>query len=1055
VRADTARRPVLVVPGIAGSFIADPQKFLVWATDRGIDPTLLKIDPLVKTYDDTIQTLVNQGYVEGKDLFAAPYDWRLDPGPLPFLSAPDGHISGLTAASITDSNYQYGVDYLGYFLKQANEAWEKRFHTPLDSVDIICHSTGGLVSRTYIQSDAYGGTYNDPIYGNIPLPKVNNIVMAGVPNKGAVGPFNPLLDNWSSDPANALFLSKLLYAGFKEVERGGTIKGPFYNINSSLIMGKDFKPDLQKFVQLYCPCLQDLLGTFPLVDLGGLLQKVEDVPALKFLTNTLVNDLNGGADGNAFADKVNGVFIAYGMGQPTPSSVLQRTGPAADDERFGSLEKFQAIFSMADIAGGHNAAPGEVWYEDKITLDYGDGTVPLQSSELQFAKDKRFVVQGFDTTHTGLMSFADTEKFFLKSLGIPITGPISTTIAAPDKAVLGSTAISAYLDPVDAFLVDSQGRKTGYSAATGAMTQIPGSIYLGGATGLAFIFGSTPGPITLQLTGQGKPYFVQVEDSQGKLLGGTIQSGTLASGAKLNVVITPSSGGGGGSPLPPVANPDTVSVVKNTATPITELANDTDPNAGGALDLTSVKIVTAPTHGKTAINTTTGVITYTPTTGFTGADSFTYTVKDKAGLTSTAAKVSITVTAVLPPVANADTVSVTKNIATAINELTNDTDPNTGGAIDPTTVKIVTAPGHGKAVINATIGIITYTPTTGFTGPDSFTYTVKDKAGLVSNTAKVSITVAAVLPPVANADTVSVTKNIATAINELTNDTDPNTGGAIDPTTVKIVTAVAHGKTVINATTGVITYTPTTGFTGTDSFTYTVKNKAGLVSNTAKVSVIVAAPVAPTAIADTVTVAKNVATAIKVLANDTDPNTGGALDLTSVKIVTAPTHGKTAVNTTTGVVTYTPTTGYTGADSFTYTVKNKAGLTSAAAKVSITVATPATDVTSKMKIVLGKATQNTTTKHYSQTVTITNNTSAAITGPLALVLDNLVAAATLNNKGGVTQLVAPLSSPYIVLNLGTATTLAVGKSVTVTLDFLDPSNAAITYKSRVLSGAGR
>ena len=46
----------------------------------------------------------------------------------------DGHISGLTAAvspsdspltSITDNRFEYGVDYLGYWLRQAAESWAR------------------------------------------------------------------------------------------------------------------------------------------------------------------------------------------------------------------------------------------------------------------------------------------------------------------------------------------------------------------------------------------------------------------------------------------------------------------------------------------------------------------------------------------------------------------------------------------------------------------------------------------------------------------------------------------------------------------------------------------------------------------------------------------------------------------------------------------------------------------------------------------------------------------------------------------------------------------
>ena len=52
------------------------------------------------------------------------------------------------------------MDYLGFWLRQAAEAWQ-RDHPgkTLGSVDVITHSTGGLVARSYIQSDAYGDTF--------------------------------------------------------------------------------------------------------------------------------------------------------------------------------------------------------------------------------------------------------------------------------------------------------------------------------------------------------------------------------------------------------------------------------------------------------------------------------------------------------------------------------------------------------------------------------------------------------------------------------------------------------------------------------------------------------------------------------------------------------------------------------------------------------------------------------------------------------------------------------------------------------------------------------
>jgi len=92
------------------------------------------------------------------------------------------------------------------------------------------------------------------------------------------------------------------------------------------------------------------------------------------------------------------------------------------------------------------------------------------------------------------------------------------------------------------------------------------------------------------------------------------------------------------------------------------------------------------------------------------------------------------------PVASADSASAVKNLAKVIDVLSNDTDLD--GALDPSSVTIVDGPDHGTVTVNATTGVITYTPTTGYVGADSFTYTVKDDAGAVSNEATVSLEVA-------------------------------------------------------------------------------------------------------------------------------------------------------------------------------------------------------------------------------------------------------------------------------------------------------------------------
>ena len=88
------------------------------------------------------------------------------------------------------------------------------------------------------------------------------------------------------------------------------------------------------------------------------------------------------------------------------------------------------------------------------------------------------------------------------------------------------------------------------------------------------------------------------------------------------------------------------------------------------------------------------------------------------------------------PVANNDSASVGAGQSVNIDVLANDTDEN--GDIDPTTVTIVSAPTGGTATPNAN-GTVTYANTNPSATTDTFTYTVADTGGLVSNVATVSV----------------------------------------------------------------------------------------------------------------------------------------------------------------------------------------------------------------------------------------------------------------------------------------------------------------------------
>ena len=368
----------------------------------------------------------------------------------------------------------------------------------------------------------------------------------------------------------------------------------------------------------------------------------------------------------------------------------------------------------------------------------------------------------------------------------------------------------------------------------------------------------------------------------------------------------------------PIAQNDTATVTEGTSVTINVLANDSDPDN----DPLSITAVSAPAHGTAAIAGS--AIVYVPATGFTGTDTFGYTISDGHGGSASAnVSVSVATQPNRPPEAAPDSATTTFGRPVAINVLANDSDPD-GNTL---TIVSVTQPASGSVTINGTT--LVFTPAPGFSGTARFTYTIEDGHGGTSSAAvSVFVSPQPDRAPVAVDDAATTAFATPVTIAVLANDSDPDG----DTLTITAVTPPANGSATISG--NAIVYTPAAGFSGVDRFTYTIGDGRGGTA-TANVAVTVTPQPnrPPVAVNDAATTLLDTPVVINVLANDSDPD-GDPLTIIGV---TTPANG--SVSATATNITYTPALRFTGTDTFTYTISDGRGGT-ATATVTVTVTPP-------------------------------------------------------------------------------------------------------------------
>jgi len=238
----------------------------------------------------------------------------------------------------------------------------------------------------------------------------------------------------------------------------------------------------------------------------------------------------------------------------------------------------------------------------------------------------------------------------------------------------------------------------------------------------------------------------------------------------------------------PEAEDDTATAARNGGDVFIDvLANDQDLD-GDALTVVSV---TQPASGATVVNSG-DFLTYTPTGDFQGEDTFSYTVSD--GTDTATATVTVTVDNDAP-VAQPDSADAVSGTPVVIDVLDNDSDPN-GDALE---LVAVSAASNGTTSL---VGdSVRYQSDAGFTGTDTFTYTVRD-AGGAEVSGEVTVTVGpANEAPIAQDDVLVTTLTATVTVDVLANDSDPDGDPLtivelldVPPTSVAIITITEDNR---------------------------------------------------------------------------------------------------------------------------------------------------------------------------------------------------------------------------------------------------------------------
>jgi large repetitive protein len=478
---------------------------------------------------------------------------------------------------------------------------------------------------------------------------------------------------------------------------------------------------------------------------------------------------------------------------------------------------------------------------------------PVSAGEVISASNLTSLTFTPDANFNGAISFGwngyDGTTYAVTGANINIT-----VTAVNDVPVVSDVSITGNEDTVITF--SAANFSSGFSDVDSSLTQIQITSLPANGT-LSFNRAAVTSGQTINVTELSGLTFTPNSNFNGNVsFGWNGSDGTTyaVTGANVNLTITAVNDA-------PVVS--TVSKTGNTITfsaaDFTSAFADIDGNA-----LTQIQITSLPSNGTLSLNgdaVTAGQIiataalsnlTFTPTAGFNGDVSFGWNGYDGTTYAATAATVNMAIngnTVNTPPTVSA--IALTGNEDSTITfsaaNFTSAFSDADGNAL--TQIQITSLPTNGILTLNGvevtaglvipadSLGNLAFTPSTNFNGNVSFGWNGYDGSTYAVTEANVNLTINSVNDaPVAQNDAITATFNTPLVITpDILLDNDIDIDG--DSLSISALGGATNGTVALDAN-GNVVFTPTTGFSGTTSFQYTVSDSFGDTS-TATVNVTV------------------------------------------------------------------------------------------------------------------------------------------------------------------------------------------------------------------------